>query len=1313
MLINLKYFYKDAKNGLTDLETAVNSLDNMQINHNNKIQELEEKLKTARQKSDSLLQMSNEWERRINSSQAGLAAFEIATVYDSIATTLNTAYTKSKEVLENYEKANERLTKYLSEFESLKARSDEYSKKLGDLENEQEKSEKTLLDLVRRHNELDQRLSILNKEVENIESWVNKTQKNENILNEIEKSLIQQENELKQSSLKSKELQATIQTIELLKNNDKSDLETISNAKKMNDSINKLKEFNDKISGRVTQMSINYRSLDDKLGEINNEINALKILIESTRNIANEIKVAVKFRNSSYIKLRSAPVFMPSMSTIGSLYLNTTDANVPISVIYNRNDPNAYLALYLKDGAAHMQYRLSENAKVNIIKTSQAINNGQWYKLEVERIGRLGRLKVYNSRGNTITSSQSESDDQNVIFNIDSINANFYLGQFKFPGEMPKGLLALTNDGFFKNQFEGGIDTVTMNRHSFGLWNHDDSKEIEGEIKRSRAETESSLINSKLPVHSNKKSFLCTNKTISLALRRIKRFDVTLKFKSTNPNGILWYGRDDRDKIKINIYLENGHVAVKLTSIRENNKNIILDSNNNDRWNSERKLTDNVYRVIKVLISFEVAKSVAISIFEKEIPDNVNGELELGSITRPLEAKSFGATHICVGGIPESYAEPNDAKVSFVGCFEYYFSRNIDNERIYLQQELLKVSTTSSRVDTKCPDVLDQCLFNQNPDPVYVSFSEGIDSIEDLASFGISFIPRFSNGTLLFIRQKETQDVEAVNYIYLYLENLHVNLVVKNTKHILKLKSKLNVKYNDLNHVFVLKNDRDFTLNTNDVLEKEQLPEKIRIFTNSELFVGGVPKSLRIGINDKFNNFQGCVVDIFYKNKPLKFQLASGKSNELSFSRCYTPSFESISLGNSEKPLVKLFAEKSNKKTSLKDESCSLNKEYDQSVTKPVGIRFGLTRYSHMEVLDDNKLNKIISLKFRTVLNEGLIFYASDLRFEKYIAIWLKDGYLNYAFDTGSSFTHIVSKKQYNDGRYHTLIATRSSLEGTLRILDKTNTTVLEILQERSSGNDELLNFIGPYYIGGLSEAIFNRIPDSQKNIISIEAFVGCMSEFVIGAKKLELLKNRVKKIETMNCSNTHESGIFFTGTSQATYASFKSQISMKDAFELELDVKSRTKNGIILYIGPEDYKSNKDFATLELVNGELIYQIYFGGIINSIKYTPKETNNELCNSNWIRIKIKKSSNGKILLNIKNEEFISNKGDLLPSSAKNNVLYLGGLPNLDLYMKTTSTKEPFVGCIRDLIINQSIMKNHKILLDLKLEDGVLNYCPLK
>ena len=1297
------------------METAVNSLDNLQVNHNSKVQELQEKLKEARAKSESLLKISNEWETRINRSQAGLEAFEIANIYDTIAKILNTAYNKSKEVLENYEKASERLDTYLSEFEKYGKRREEYLRKFNELEKDHASFDLTTASLIKNHADLSQTLLVLNNEITNIEIWVNKTQKNENVLNDIENTLNSQENELKKHSAKSIELKTTIQTIESLKNkgNEDGNLETVNNVKKLNDLINNVQELNNNVSRRVSSVSNGYRLLDEKLQDVNGIIDEIKLLIESTRTIANEIKVAVKFKNTSYIKLRNAPVFMPSMSTIGSLYLNTTDSNAPISVIYNKKEPNAYMALYLKNGRAHMQYRLSENSKTNIISTGLEINNGQWYKLEAERIGRIARLKVLNDRNSVLANESSETDDSNVVFNIDSMNANFYLGQFKFPDEVPVGLQSLVNDGLFKNQFEGGIDSVTMNRHSFGLWNYEDSNDIEGEIKRSRAETEPSLVNSKLPVHFNENSFLCSDKTLTRSQRNLRKFDITFKFKTTNPNGILWYGKDNTNfKINVIIYLEDGRVAVDLLST---STRITLDSRNNDKWNSERKFTDNKFHVIQVVINFDI-ETVRISVFEKEVVDLVNGELGLSRIQQPTNKLSFAATHVCVGGIPNSYKEQNElSKSSFIGCFEYYFSKNIENDRIYLQQELLKATTTSSGIDTKCPDVIDQCSFQQSSSPVYVSFKEGIDSIEDVASFGISFIPKFPNGTLLFIRQKELQDNEAVNYIHLYVENLYVYLVVKNTdkSNALKLESKTKVIYNGLNHVYVHKNGKEFTLTINDALASQQLPEKIRLFTNSELFVGGVPVSQRTGISHKFNNFQGCVVDLFYKNKPLKFHNSMNTSRGLNFLKCYTPQFESFAM-KSDKPLVKLHADKSNKKAQVKDESCSLSKEYDQSVTKPVGIRFGLTRHSHMQVLDDNKLNSLISLKFRTVLAEGLIFYATDLRFEKYISIWLKDGYLNYAYNTdGTSLTHIISKKQYNDGRYHTLMATRSSFEGTLKILDKTNSTVLEIIQEKSTGDDKSLNLIGPYYIGGLSESIFNGIPESHKNVISIETFVGCMSEFVIGNKKVELLKNRVKRIETMNCSNTHESGIFFTGTNQATHASFKSQISMKDAFELEMDIKPRTKNGVILYIGPEDSKSNKDFATLELVNGELVYQIYFGGITNLVKYTPKESNNELCNSNWIRIKIKKSGNGKILLNVKNEEFISNKGDLLPSSAKNNVLYLGGLPYLDLYTKSTVTKEPFVGCIRDLVINQGIMKNHKILLDLKLEEGVLNYCPLK
>ena len=857
------------------MDSAVQGLDNMQVNHNSKVQELEEKIKIARQKSEALFQISNDWENRIKSSQAGFEAFEVANVYETIATTLETAHKKSQNILKNYEEANERLKKYMTDFEALKVRSDAYQSKLNELENEQEKSEKALKELTKRHNQLEQSLNLLNKDAEKIENWVNRTQQNEILYNDLEKSLKSQEAELKQSNAKASELLNTIKTIESLKNkeNDDGSLETLNSAKQMNKTIDELNMLNLNITDRVAKIASKYRNLDDKVDEVNEIINNLKLLIESTRNIANEIKVAVKFKNSSYIKLRNAPVFMPSMTTSYSLYLNTTNENAPISILYNRNDPNAYMALYLKNGAAQLQYRLSDQASTNTISTEEKINNHKWYKLEVERVGRFAKLKVLNDNNDVVTMGSSESDDSNVVFNIDSMNANFYLGQFRFAGDTPAGLSKLTNDLAFKNQYEGAIDTVTVNRHSFGLWNYEDAQDIDGEIKRQKADIETSLVNSKLPVHFNEYSFLCTNKSLSSAQKRMKRFDITLKFKTTNPNGILWFGRDDKEKINVLIHLVDGHVVVDLFSIRENNKHVILDKRNKDEY-KDHKVNDNKAHVIQVIVSFEVSKSVSITIIEKENLNNVNGDDVLGKLTRPLDSRAFAPAHVWVGGVPESYKEPNELpKSSFIGCFEYYFSKNIlENERVYLQQELLKVTTTTSGVDTKCPDVIDQCSFQYSSKPIYASFSEGINSIEDVASLGISFVPRFINGTLLFIRQLEMQDGDAINYIHLYLENLHVNLIVKNTKYILRMESKKKVNYNDLNHVYVVKNEKEFTLNTNDVLEKKELPEKVRIYTNSDLYVGGVPLDKRTGISDKFNNFQGCVVDVIYKNKPLKFQ---------------------------------------------------------------------------------------------------------------------------------------------------------------------------------------------------------------------------------------------------------------------------------------------------------------------------------------------------------------------------------------------------------------------------------------------------------
>jgi hypothetical protein len=357
------------------------------------------------------------------------------------------------------------------------------------------------------------------------------------------------------------------------------------------------------------------------------------------------------------------------------------------------------------------------------------------------------------------------------------------------------------------------------------------------------------------------------------------------------------------------------------------------------------------------------------------------------------------------------------------------------------------------------------------------------------------------------------------------------------------------------------------------------------------------------------------------------------------------------------------------------------------------------------------KSNTFVSFKFRTLLQDGLLFYASDALYKDFIAIWLNDGYMHFGFDCGSGIGHMKSTQMYNDGRYHTIVASRDGQNAMFIILDRTNTTVLESIEARSPGLDRSLSVIEPYYIGSLPADVVSQLPKMQVELLATEPYIGCMSDFVIGNKPL---KTRVQKINVMNCSNNHESGVFLTGKIES-HAQLPSKVLVKDLVDIEFDMKPRTKNGVVLYIGSAFADQLKDYILLELVNGELHYRVSTGGMNNMIKYTPKYSNNELCNANWIRIKIVKDNKGHIMLLVRNQELTPDfNPEMLSFAAKESTLYFGALPNAELRARLAINDEPFVGCIRDLVINQTgYAKPIKALLNLNLGKDALNYCPLK
>ena len=401
--------------------------------------------------------------------------------------------------------------------------------------------------------------------------------------------------------------------------------------------------------------------------------------------------------------------------------------------------------------------------------------------------------------------------------------------------------------------------------------------------------------------------------------------------------------------------------------------------------------------------------------------------------------------------------------------------------------------------------------------------------------------------------------------------------------------------------------------------------------------------------------------------------------------------------------------------SNLKNDECLLSKQYDTSQLRSVGLRFGLSKRSRLEVHDTFpiKISTSVSFKFRTLQSDGLMFYASDAQFSDFIGIWLQDGYVNYAFDCGSGFMHIKSKRTYSDGRYHTVSVKRDKQMGRLIISDRSNTTIVENIEDKSIGESNSLSVVEPYYFGSIPESDKGQLPAAQSDLIVTEPFVGCMSDFMIAHK---ILRNNLQRVDLMNCSNNHESGIFFTGHSLTSYASLTNSLSLKDVYEVSFEFKSRTKNGVVLYLGAKDVEA-KDYALLELINGELNYKVNINGLDNVVKFTPEQARNELCNSSWVRIKIKKDDKGVIGLELKGAEItgsFSKEIKLSPKSSASDVFYICALPSRSGYAEITQTNEPYTGCIRDLVIRKNNdFSVSKALLDMSLESGVLNYCPLK
>jgi len=322
--------------------------------------------------------------------------------------------------------------------------------------------------------------------------------------------------------------------------------------------IGQFRTSSEQISAEVLKLKA-YESFNSELEKVRDEIYALKMLITSTRDIANEIRVAVNFTHSSFIQLRAAADLAPSLTTTATFYLQTAALYQPVAYLYNASQPAHYLALTIQNGRPHLHYRLSDTGPYTTVSTDGFVSDNQWRRIDIERVGRLAKLSVHDASRGSESASVVSADDS-VVFNLDPSGAKFLLGQYPKPELLP---VELQTTALFGQQFLGAIDDVKLNGQDYGLWSYEEARQISGEPKRSvvlgveDSEAESTANGFTF----GEDGFMCLDYPLTLSPQRA--ISVTIRFRTHASSGLLWSWWEvagDENSPFLALYLEEGHV---------------------------------------------------------------------------------------------------------------------------------------------------------------------------------------------------------------------------------------------------------------------------------------------------------------------------------------------------------------------------------------------------------------------------------------------------------------------------------------------------------------------------------------------------------------------------------------------------------------------------------------------------------------------------------------------------------------------------------------------------------------------------------
>ncbi|KAK0397427.1 hypothetical protein QR680_002123 [Steinernema hermaphroditum] len=978
-------------------------------------------------------------------------------------------------------------------------------------------------------------------------------------------------------------------------------------------------------------------NISSSIESFREKLNDLREKIAVARDMANKIKLGASFGPYSSLEPKlSSRITRAAAFTKVQFFFRTNEQSGLLFFLGNeagsgnRAVPtNDYIAVEIEN--AHPKLTMDLGDSPMVIELDERVDDYKWREITVERMGKLATFRVTKPGKEEVAKEEKkQSSGSKSVLNLHQSVSRLFIGGL--PDE------TRVSSAIVHRHYTGDIEDLRINDESLGLWNIVDNgaRQVNGAYSRPLMDSEFS---DESGISFNGNGYMVHSlgpwnprkKTIFL-----------LSFLTYSPDGMLFYIGQNRDYMALELI--GGHVTLTFDVGSGLEK---IESQKSD-------YNDGKWHTIQVHRNERHAK------LEVDGKDHAEGESP-GAMFEMAVSDSF-----YLGGLP-SPIQPNFAVEPFNGCLK---NLKLESKYVRLSKAIMSKGTQKS------------CR-NRNVRVVSFLSERAVAEFE-----GIAVGPKVDL-TLRYKTHEQKAVIAAITHedtdvLRILVDDGYI-VVESNENDVLKTELS-SASDGNWHYLTISRQSGKLRVDIDDLYGNErELGDSGNGEENCTVSFGRQPDS------NEF--FTGCIGDATLNGELLDFSKASVKEVRrtgctlsdtipgLEVSEVTTtkprsaPVDEDIEevAGLPTTPLPKV------PKANIRAPgSCALQPTPLGERDDSTGIRFGLKPNSRIEVPRPKSFNEmsVFTTEIRPTAANGIIMFATNQKHTDFMTVYLVNGYINFTYSAGNSKVVLTSNRSLLDDEWHTVRVECEGMAGTLYIDD-----VLEASGKAADGSYSM-NLQSSIYIGGLPTTL---LPFATRTLPGVKSqFAGCMRNFKLNDKKPE---DDLQEFGTVPCDTYLEDGISFG--KEGGYVTLLPHLTVGSSFTLEMEIKPRTKNGVLLTVGV------LEFLNLQLVNGSLKFSVDNGAGVESVIYIPL-ADNSLCDGHWHQVKLYKKKN-LINLNVngKSNLHIMRKSAKLETNT-NDPLYLGGFPK-GVKPKGLDTTKPFIGCVRILNISKMSRKRKNVI----------------